>query len=308
MQRRLYAALSYGLAGAALLLALICALNPLTTVLKVVDLLTVPLISIVLLLAVILLAVRQTRPALVVLCSAAAMALTALPQLLVLQPAAPSGSLTLKVLFANLYIHNKAPQKLLPIIFKEKPDVIATVESSWLSHHRISRGLQNNYPYRFIINDVLVFSRYPLSEGRQDFAPAHFYKVAVQTPQGVVDLNIFHPAEPVPQWQDLQHSQFQAVTSRLKASDLTHTLLVGDFNSNMSGVEMQTLTHVTGLKPLAAIDGTWPSMAPGPFRVTLDNALAGPGLHLSDRRVGPDDGSDHRPILFEARFTGRQPG
>ncbi len=301
MQRRLYAGLSYVLAGATLLLALICALNPLTTVLKVVDLLTVPLISIVLLLAVILMAARQTRPAVIALCGAAAMALTALPQVLVLQPAATPGSPALKVLFANLYIHNKAPQKLLPIIFREKPDVIATVESSWLSHHRISRGLQANYPYRFILNDVLVFSRYPLSEGHQDFAPAHFYKIVVQAPAGPIDLGIFHPAEPVPQWQDLQHSQFQAVTTRLKAGDLSHTLLVGDFNSNLSGVEMQTLTRATGLRPLAAIDGTWPSMAPGPFRVTLDNALAGSGLYLSNRHVGPDDGSDHRPIVFQVQ-------
>ena len=43
------------------------------------------------------------------------------------------------------------------------------------------------------------------------------------------------------------------------------------------------------------------SSAPPP--IAIDNAFVGPGLTVTQRRVGPDNGSDHRPIVVTVART-----
>jgi endonuclease/exonuclease/phosphatase (EEP) superfamily protein YafD len=40
--------------------------------------------------------------------------------------------------------------------------------------------------------------------------------------------------------------------------------------------------------------------------VTIDNVLATSDVNLSHREVGPDDGSDHRPVYVEIRSAGER--
>ena len=75
-------------------------------------------------------------------------------------------------------------------------------------------------------------------------------------------------------------------------------MLVGDFNSDMSAYMLKGLARDYRLTALPALNGSWPSPLPGLLRLSIDNALAGADWRLSGRVVGPDIGSDHRPIAF----------
>jgi endonuclease/exonuclease/phosphatase (EEP) superfamily protein YafD len=51
--------------------------------------------------------------------------------------------------------------------------------------------------------------------------------------------------------------------------------------------------------------GTWRVIVPRvywdlrPLRLPIDHILIGPGLAVLDRRLGPDTGSDHLPVVAD---------
>ena len=42
---------------------------------------------------------------------------------------------------------------------------------------------------------------------------------------------------------------------------------------------------------------TWPAFLPMPARIPIDHVMTGSGLRVVERTVGPDLGSDHRPVI-----------
>ena len=62
---------------------------------------------------------------------------------------------------------------------------------------------------------------------------------------------------------------------------------------------LKRFVHETGLTPLPVVLGDWPSIAPAPLRLGTENVMTGPTLTAFDRQLGPPNGSDHQPIIFE---------
>lgn len=219
------------------------------------------------------------------------------------------GAAAVRVYFANLYVLNPAPVRAVASIAAEDPDVIVLIEVG-PRHLRALGPLLRRYPHRLISTTgrfhgrdprIVVASRYPLrtlaNERRDGLAVT---EAAVDAPGAAFRLVATHLTRPWP-FDDpgAQTRQARRLARRINAGDASRTLVVGDFNAVAAGAVMQRFAADARLTPLAAPAGTWPAFAPAPFRIAIDNALAGSALSLTERRVGADTGSDHRPVSFD---------
>lgn len=91
----------------------------------------------------------------------------------------------------------------------------------------------------------------------------------------------------------------QHLAERLRNGRAARAVVVGDFNATLSSGALRRFVHDTGLTPLPVVFGDWPAAAPPPLRIGIENVLTGPALIAFDRQLGPANGSDHQPIVFE---------
>lgn len=222
-------------------------------------------------------------------------------------PAAPGAPPT-RVYFANVWAQNDRMSTLKRSITAADADVVALVEVTE-DHQRVMPVLLDQYPYlisgrpgrRAGAARVMVASRVPvrvLSRDRADGLSA--LEVLVRAPKAPFRLIVVHTTRPWPfDRPGAQADQLERVKARLYNGSPERTLIVGDFNATASSALLERFARQTTLRPAPAVIGTWPSAAPGPFRIGIDNAFVGRGLTVTGRRIGAPNGSDHRPIVLE---------
>lgn len=208
------------------------------------------------------------------------------------------------LLFANMFYGNQTPAKLLPFVAAERPDIIVVVESSPQERSILQANLSGRYRYQFFYGETHVMSRFPLVD--KGYLPiGHTVQgFLVNTPQGPLDLEIVHFSRPWPyaNTRDPRSNppdQIKLFLNHLKGRDTASTVVVGDFNATPNSRLMRQLEKGANLRVLGAPVGTWPANFPGYLRLNFDNALFGKSLGVTRRRVGPNTGSDHRPILID---------
>lgn len=235
------------------------------------------------------------------------------PQLWPPNPASAASIAPIRVYLANLYVSNPEPALAAESIARERPDVIALVEVG-PRHERALWTALAAYPHRLSSVDgafrgkrprILIASRWPLrvdDNARRDGLAVT--DATVGTPHGPIRMVVSHLTRPWP-FDDpgAQMRQAERLRRRLAAGDLRRTLVMGDFNAVPAGAVLRRFARESGLRPLAALSGTWPAWAPPGFRVAIDNAFVGEGLSLSNRRIAAPTGSDHRAVVFSVRPT-----
>jgi endonuclease/exonuclease/phosphatase (EEP) superfamily protein YafD len=219
---------------------------------------------------------------------------------------AAAGARPVRVYFNNLYRKNADGAAIRRSIADANADVVALVEVSDRNRAAVLEAL-SAYPYRLESEEdsitpglgvTLAASRYPLRriEGSPALPSVAMFGVAVDAPQPF-HLFVSHFQRPWP--YNGQNYVFRRVKERLADEAGERVVVAGDFNATLSSAALKRLRRETGLSALPAIFGDWPAYFPPPFRIAIENAMAGPGVALSDRRLGRPTGSDHRPIVFE---------
>lgn len=118
----------------------------------------------------------------------------------------------------------------------------------------------------------------------------------------------FHTTRPAPgKLYDFQAEGMSTAALWASANELAgaQTVLIGDFNSTSQGTLVRNLCHRAGLQDARrghGLHGTWPASFPAPVRVPIDGAYHSGGLTATAFAVGPDVGSDHRPITVTLRL------
>jgi endonuclease/exonuclease/phosphatase (EEP) superfamily protein YafD len=220
-------------------------------------------------------------------------------------PAAPDARPT-RVYFANVWARNDRMSLLEASIEEADADVVALVEVSE-DHQRMLPVLLDEYPYLISGKPgrpdgaarILIASRVPVRVlGRERADGLSALEVLVRSPGAPFRLIVVHTTRPWPfDRPGAQAHQLERVKTRLFNGAPERTLLVGDFNATPSTVVLERFAQQTRLRPAPAVIGTWPSVAPGPLRIGIDNAFVGSGLTVVSRRVGAPNGSDHRPVV-----------
>jgi len=217
---------------------------------------------------------------------------------------------TITVYSANLWAKNTDVTAMALSIAEADADIILLVELGDVPADKLD-VLLPDHPYRLVSAPsnltvaparAMVASKWPIKrvpDARRQHLSA--MTASVQTPLGEVGVMAAHLTRPWPyqfQWgQIMQASEMADIRPYMGRK----AIIAGDFNSVSSARIGRQVKDTMGLVPAPAPFGTWPTKLPAVFGITIDQVWYSPELALVDRKLGQDNGSDHRPVI--TRFT-----
>jgi len=230
-------------------------------------------------------------------------------------PEKPAGP-TLRIATANLLWGSESFDALEPWLEKEQPAVVYVCEIDSKRLARIEALRERGYPYQFIApppeewhektwGNALI-SRLPLSQ------------CEVRSPGAILDARVAfegralrvlgaHPLRPGRAAMTHSRNVVLAALGAL-AGERSDVVVLGDLNITESTPRFDELLeagHLADTRAGRGPMGTWRVMVPRlrwdlrPLRLPIDHVLIGPGLAVLDRRLGPDTGSDHLPVVAD---------
>lgn len=222
-------------------------------------------------------------------------------------PADASSSDRLRILCTNVMVDNPDPSRLGQLILDESPDVVGFIEvpEGWLDRlGEIRRG----YPFRYEHPNgskglALWFKALPLSVDPParviETANPHL-KASLSFAGRARNLWLVHPLNPFDRDPSTPGGEeLQALASAVQQVGGS-TVVIGDMNSTEGSPYFGDLVRISGLRDSRIGFGrqpSWPTWFP--YRLPIDHALVSGDLSVVDRRLGPDIGSDHFPLILE---------
>lgn len=206
----------------------------------------------------------------------------------------------------------------------ESPDVIALTELG-PNRQPILDALAENYPYTVQsqlsnVFEVVLLSRYPIASERisgLDFArpssptlsqPVFQPDVPVISAEicpprtGCYTVIATHAPPPVSaRMAAMRNTLFELLAQLSRQREDNRLIVMGDLNTSVWSPQFGSLLkdgHMETWSADVLIDSTWLSKSPF-FGLTIDHVLHREGVSLSARRVGPDVGSDHYPLVAD---------
>jgi endonuclease/exonuclease/phosphatase (EEP) superfamily protein YafD len=211
----------------------------------------------------------------------------------------------LKVLSLNLWYENEDHARTIAALEASGADVIATVETTAEWRDDLT-ALASVYPYRLdcvgkaFRCGVALYSKLPFEEsfaGRIDGALPTIVRVTLDwqgKPLTIAALQLINPL--IGLEEDFQAQQ-EAVAAAYFAQVQGDLVVMGDFNSTPWSDLQNRFRAATGLDNRGRLAFTWPSWAPGIFRLPIDQIFVKGGIVARNVRPGAPEGSDHLPIL-----------
>jgi endonuclease/exonuclease/phosphatase (EEP) superfamily protein YafD len=212
----------------------------------------------------------------------------------------------------NLLYGNREVSRVTGYVRRVQPDVVVFQEVSarWATDLEELRDL---YPYRTTQSKkdsfgVAVFSRKKPVEVAIHTAGSRLGDLAVfgvwesdGQRFGVVGV---HPDKPDKEWKTWNRRAYlgevaQWCDARARAGE--PVVVIGDFNATPWSASMKTFTRDTRLGNTSQgtiFGATWNVWEP--HRLLIDHAFLSSHWKLHAREVGPNVGSDHRPLLIRA--------
>lgn len=219
--------------------------------------------------------------------------------------AAVAAAAPLRVAFFNVWRGNRSLPEVVAWLERERPDVVVLAEYG-AEMRRALAPLEALYPLRFDCLarpgcDLAVLSRRGGTPDLSLPATAAAELIELVVPLGDTELRVLgaHLTRPVgvgTVWKQL--SQVRAVAGSIH-DDPRPTILLGDLNAVPWARVVHELATRSGLRVVGSLAGTWPAFLPWPLRLPIDHALVSPGVVVTARSLGPNLGSDHRPILLD---------
>lgn len=214
----------------------------------------------------------------------------------------------LRFLLANVRVTNRRYDLVKALIAREQPDVVLLeeVNAAWLAAledtlddypHRVERPLDSTF-------GMALYSRLPLDMHRvRQFGKAGVPSIVARVTIDGRQLTIVgtHPRPPMSEAKAAaRNEQLRDVARYLQHLD-GHRIVLGDLNSTSWSPHFADFLSVSGLMDSRrgfGIQPTWMALR-GAIRLPIDHALVSPEISVTDRRVGPDIGSDHRPVIVD---------
>jgi len=257
-----------------------------------------------------LLAVRARRAALLAAALAAVHLLPGAAWLLADEPAPACAGPAVVVVTANVAFDNTRRQPFLDWLAAHPADVVVVQEvtAPWAK----ALDAQRDYPYRRIVTradpyGIAILSRWPF----ESLAPIDLAGDGVPAFEGIAQIRGrrvhvlgLHTRWPIT--AALLHARDRAL---LRAAVLARaqpipTVMAGDLNLGPDSPAYARLLADSGLRD-GVKAGLWrPTWMAGfwPLALRIDYALTSPGLCVEHAEVGPDVGSDHRPVIARLRL------
>lgn len=222
-------------------------------------------------------------------------------------PAGRAGSW--KLLVVNVHLDNRDLRPLLQLIEREAPDAVGIIELTPEAAAELA-VLAQRYPVsRIEPRDdpfgIGLWSRLPASQVDLVSMPPLGFP-ALQLHWAAPDpgsLWLVHPFPPISgeatEWRD---TQLRYTAGLIRGDE--DAVLAGDLNATPWSSAYQSLRLEAGLVDSNADGWPWPTwfgsgMVSRVLAVPIDHVLHGSAWRTQVHRIGPDIGSDHRPLIVE---------
>jgi endonuclease/exonuclease/phosphatase (EEP) superfamily protein YafD len=232
----------------------------------------------------------------------------------------------LRLAWGNLRNWSTTGAAVQRLLESEAPDIAVLTELS--EHHRAAVMAAPGYVFRSRFPagsafDVMLMSRRRPVELRFDYQQgadlpvmtARFCPDAGGT--GCLALVALHAPRPpllagalgAPAQRRDAMLDLAAGIARRRLAGGDHVLLLGDLNATPYSASFRAVLAASGLADSARVPAeqptrarpTWLSAWPG-LGLAIDHALVSPGIRIVERRLGPDIGSDHFPLVLHLRL------
>ena len=226
-----------------------------------------------------------------------------------------AGAKPVTIYFANVWALNNDNAAIARSVQSTNADIVAMTEIAD-QHAPALDEILRAYPYRTSTNPArnfaggprtVIASRYPIEEldlSIQDGLAVG--EVTIKGPNGPFRLMAVHLTRPWPLDGRVhaQRDQTKRLARRIHAGEDQRLVIVGDFNATAASAILRRFGKEAGVTNAPARLGTWPTPMPGQLSVAIDNAFVGSKMTVLARRVGPANGSDHRPIVVTVATAG----
>jgi endonuclease/exonuclease/phosphatase (EEP) superfamily protein YafD len=200
------------------------------------------------------------------------------------------------------------PQPLLRLISEYDPDVIAIAEIA-------AAGLLVLNPVRDEYETVAaepredgfgiaLFSRLEVQAGGIGSTGSYHLPTAVgilKTDSTAIAVHALHMLPPVPGRHARERNAHMEWLADLVRQTDPPVIAIGDLNCTPYSPHFRSLLGQSGLRDARrgfGIKPTWPA-ALGPLGLPIDHCLVSDGIGVTGFTIGPDIGSDHRPIIVD---------
>jgi endonuclease/exonuclease/phosphatase (EEP) superfamily protein YafD len=216
-------------------------------------------------------------------------------------PAASGSGTSIRVASFNVLASNRNHGAVIEWTRKTAPDAIffTEVTDEWAD---ALKELEQDYPHW--INegpDFAFFSKYPISSFSAELVSKSGYpllKVRLAAPAGPVTFIAGHPLPPLTSEWSVAMDEFMAAMAGAVVTETGPVIVAGDFNSSRWSCKSRPLLDA-GLVEAAKGKSPGPTwMRRNPiFGIPIDRMLyRGEGMGCRNFEIGPDLGSDHRPV------------
>jgi endonuclease/exonuclease/phosphatase family metal-dependent hydrolase len=157
-----------------------------------------------------------------------------------------------------------------------------------------------DYPHQLVTPEegpfgLAVLSRHPMTDtvALESLEQPLRYRAFVSWQQRRVGISAIHPMPPIDSLYHVRRAQMLEEEARWARSAASPSIVAGDLNaspwsSTLRAIAPAGLRRATGLQP------TWPGMLPV---IPIDHILTNEVWQVVTSGVGPDIGSDHRPVF-----------
>lgn len=219
-----------------------------------------------------------------------------------------SGGPTLTVVFLNLDLEHPEPERVVSYLRDVAPDVVLLMELTARWQEALDEALRP-YPHRVTaIREspfgLGLFSRRPLVDADVVTPGEGMPTVVAAVTLDGRDLTFVgaHPFPPIREGGTRIRDRQLIAVGELAGSIEGPVLVIGDLNTTPFSSVWPRLMEASGLPDPdrgAGVGATWPAGLPAILRLPLDHALPSPEIRVVRRVIGPDVGSDHRPVEVE---------
>lgn len=212
----------------------------------------------------------------------------------------------LRALSVNVHTSNRDSRAVIDEVLASDADVVVFIEvdAGWM---RALRALEARYPFQIAHPQpdnfgIALFSRLPFVDGEVlRLGGAQRPSIAVTLTQGGRQLRFIgtHPPPPISRGMSALRDEQFALLAQYAERSAVPVILVGDLNATPWSAGLRVLT--AGALGFRGLNPPWmPTWrVRSPFAIPIDHALCTAPLVITQREVGRDVGSDHRPIVAE---------
>lgn len=224
------------------------------------------------------------------------------------------GALSIRVLSFNLLSTNESYSDVIEYIEATDPDVVLLHEASRPWEVAMESA---DWDYEAIRprSDQLIFGTLVLL--RADEREVVSFGFAETEPRAVmidyrprgwpepISILSTHPLAPTDEERSKLRDAQLAFAGKWASEQEGAYVVVGDFNATPWSHPFRDMLDVSGLKNSQIGFGLQPSFPTGSaflLRVPIDHLLYSEALLVTDRRLGPDLGSDHFPLVVDVQL------